>query len=103
TTALSRDDVGKLQHARKYFQTGISTCSLYFNTERPHLRGARVPRALAFAGDRPEIPRLSYENALAFTATSIVPPLMGSFSDGIRTHPEHASELLRESGETRHT
>jgi len=98
TTALSRDDVGKLQHARKYFQTGISTCSLYFNTERPHLRDPRVRRALAMAIDRAEITRLSYENALAFTATSLLPPLMGSASDGIRPNVQQARELLAESG-----
>jgi ABC-type transport system substrate-binding protein len=97
TTALSRDDVGKLQHARKYFQTGISTCSLYVNTEHPHLQDARVRRALAMAIDRAEITRLSYENALAFTATSLLPPLMGSFRDGIRTSPEQGRDLLREA------
>jgi ABC-type transport system substrate-binding protein len=96
--ALSRDDVGKLQHARKYFQPGISTCCLFFNTERPHLRDARVRRALATAIDRSEITRISYENALAFTATSLLPPLMGSFRDGLRCNREQAREMLRETG-----
>jgi len=95
--ALSRDDVGKLQKVRKHFQPGISTCSLFFDTERPHLRDPRVRRALAMAVDRGEIARISYENALAFTATSLLPPLMGSFRDGIRTNPEAARELLREA------
>jgi ABC-type transport system substrate-binding protein len=95
--ALSRDDVGKLQTVRKHFQTGISTCSLYFDTERPYLRDARVRRALAMAVDRGELSRISYENALAFTATSLLPPFMGSFRDGIRTNLEAARELLREA------
>lgn len=95
--ALSRDDVGKLQKVRKHFQPGVSTCSLFFNTERPQLRDPRVRRALASAVDRGEIARLSYENALAFTATSVLPPLMGNFRDGIRTSPEAARELLREA------
>ena len=95
--ALSRDDVGKLQKVRKHFQPGISTCSLFFDTERPHLRDPRVRRALAMAVDRGEIARISYENALAFTATSLLPPLMGSFRDGIRTNAEAARELLREA------
>jgi len=47
--------------------------------------------------DRGELSRISYENALAFTATSLLPPLMGSFRDGIRTNPEAARELLREA------
>ena len=59
--ALSRDDVAKLQHARKHFQPGISTASLYFNTERPHLRDPRVRRALAHGRrprrDRPHLVR----------------------------------------------
>jgi ABC-type transport system substrate-binding protein len=57
-----------------------------------------VRRALATAVDRAEIARLSYENALAFTATSLLPPLMGTFRDGIRANVEQARELLRESG-----
>src|ERR1044072_639490 len=97
--ALSRDDVGKLQKVRKHFQPGISTCSLFFDTERPHLRDPRVRRALAMAIDRGEIARISYENALAFTATSLLPPLMGSFRDGIRTNLEAARELLREAAD----
>ena len=96
--ALSRDDVAKLQHARKHFQPGISTAALYFNTERPHLRDPRVRRALALAVDRAELARISYENALAFTATSLLPPSMGgTFRDGIRTNLEQARELLREA------
>src|SRR6185503_16272336 len=95
--ALSRDDVAKLQHARKYFQPGISTAALYFNTERPHLRDPRVRRALALAVDRAELARISYENALAFTATSLLPPSMGTFRDGIRASPEQARELMREA------
>jgi ABC-type transport system substrate-binding protein len=97
TDALSRDDVRKLQHARKHFQPGISTASLYFNTERLHLRDPRVRRALAAAIDRGEIARISYENALAFTATSMLPPVMGNFRDGLRANPEQARELLREA------
>jgi ABC-type transport system substrate-binding protein len=97
TSALSRDDVAKLQHARKHFQPGISTCSLYFNCEKPYLADPRVRRALAMAIDRAEIARLSYENALAFTATGLLPPFMGAFRDGIRTSPETSRELLAEA------
>jgi len=39
-----------------------------------------------------------YENALAFTASGLLPPFMGSFRDGIRTNPEGARELLRRPG-----
>lgn len=97
SNALSRDDVAKLQQVRKWFQPGNSTASLYFNTERSHLRDARVRRALPLAIDRGELARICYENALAFTATSLLPPMMGAWRDGIRHTPRQARELLAEA------
>lgn len=98
TSALSRDDVAKVREARKQFLPGSSTAILYFNTERPGLDDVRVRRALALAVDRVEVTRTSYSNALAFAATSLLPPIMGSFRDGLTSAPERARELLREVG-----
>ena len=99
TSALSRDDVARVREARKQFLPGASTAILYVNTERTGLDDARARRALALAVDRVEVTRTSYSNALAFTATSLLPPIMGSFRDGLTFAPERARELLREAGE----
>lgn len=96
TSALSRDDVGRVREARKLFLPGASTAVLYFNSER--LSDVRLRRALAFAIDRVEVTRTSYSHALAFTATSLLPPVMGSFRDGLTFAPERAREILRERG-----
>jgi ABC-type transport system substrate-binding protein len=99
TSALSRDDVARVREARKQFLPGASTAILYFNTERRGLDDARVRRALALAIDRVEVTRASYSNALAFAATSLLPPIMGTFRDGLSHSPERGRELLREAGE----
>src|SRR6185503_5803246 len=98
TSALSRDDVARVREARKQFLPGASTAILYMNCERPGLGDARLRRAIALAVDRVEVTRTSYSNALAFTATSILPPIMGSHRDGLSAAPERARELLRELG-----
>lgn len=98
TPALSRDDVARLREARKLFLPGASTAILYMNCERPWLAAADVRRAIAFAVDRLEVTKTSYSNALAFTASSLLPPMMGSFRDGLAPNPERARELLRGSG-----
>jgi ABC-type transport system substrate-binding protein len=83
TTSLSRTDAGEVKGVRKAFQPSNSTASLYFNTERPELRSAEVRRALALAIDRVAVTEVSYSNALAFAATSLLPPMMGTYRDGI--------------------
>jgi ABC-type transport system substrate-binding protein len=94
TGSLSRDDVGKIREARKLFPPGASTAILYFNTERPYLGLTDVRKALALAVDRLEVTRTSYANALAFAASSLLPPMMGSFRDGLSPNLERAKELL---------
>jgi cationic peptide transport system substrate-binding protein len=95
TGSLSRDDVARLREARKVFLPGSSTAVLYFNTEKPFLAAADTRRALALAVDRLEVTRTSYANALAFAATSLLPPmLMGSFRDGLSPNVDRARELL---------
>jgi len=101
TSALSRDEVGKVREARKLFLPGASTAIVYMNCERPALASADVRRALAFGIDRVEVTRTSYSNALAFAASSLLPPMMGSFKDGLSFNAERARELLRGAGAVR--
>lgn len=98
TSALSRDDVAKVREARKQFLPGASTCILYMNAERPGLSDPRLRRAIACAVDRTDVTRTSYSNALAFAATSLLPPMMGSYRDGLVYAPDRARELVKELG-----
>jgi ABC-type transport system substrate-binding protein len=98
TSALSRDDVARVREARKQFLPGASTAILYFNTERPGLTDPRLRRALAHAIDRTDVTRTSYSNALAFAASSLLPPMMGSYRDGITYAPDRSRELIKELG-----
>lgn len=96
--ALSREEVKELTSVRKWFKPGASTTSLYFNVQRSYLSSERIRRALALAIDRSELTKISYENALAFTATSLLPPVMGSWRDGLSHRPDRARNLLADSG-----
>lgn len=101
TNALSREDLGELKGVRKWLEPGSGTAILYFNTERPALADPEVRRALALAVDRRELARLSYHNPMAFTATGLLPPMLGTWRDGIGTDPKRAAILLAAAGETR--
>jgi ABC-type transport system substrate-binding protein len=94
TTTLSRGDAGEAKGVRKAFLPSNSTCSLYFNTERPEMRTPDARRALALALDRVKLTEVSYANALAFAATSLLPPMMGTFRDGISQDLPRARALL---------
>jgi cationic peptide transport system substrate-binding protein len=98
TSALSRDEVGKIREARKLFLPGASTSILYLNCERPALQNVDVRRAIGAAVDRTEVTRTNYSNALAFAASSLLPPVMGTYRDAIAYNPERARELMRASG-----
>lgn len=97
TTMLSRGDAADARGVRKAFQPSNSTASLYFNTERPELKAAETRRALAIAIDRIKVTEVSYANALAFAATSILPPMMGVSRDGISPDPEKAKAMLAQA------
>lgn len=101
TNALSREHIGALKGVRKWLEPGSGTAILYFNTERPALADASVRRALALAIDRAEAARISYHNPLAFTATGLLPPMLGSWRDGIVADPKRAAALLAAAGEAR--
>ena len=92
---VSREDVGRLKGVRKWLEPGSGTAILYFNTARPGLSDPEVRRALATAIHRAELARICYPNPVAFTATGLLPPMMGSFRDGISHDPKRAAVMLR--------
>jgi ABC-type transport system substrate-binding protein len=97
TTMLSRTDAGEVKGVRKAFQASNSTAALYLNTERPELRSVEVRRAMAMALDRVALAEITYSNALAFAATSLLPPMMGTFRDGISPDLEKAKALFAQA------
>ncbi len=92
---LSREQVGAVHRVRKWLEPGSSTAILYFNTEREALADPQVRRALALAVDRGAVTRVCYPNPMTFTATSLLPPLMGRWQDGLAPDPQAAARLLR--------
>lgn len=98
TNVLSREDVGGLRGMRKWLEPGSSTAVLYFNTEKEALADSRVRRALAMSIDRTAVAKVSYPNPLTFTATSLLPPLMGRWQDGICYDPKEAAKILGTAG-----
>lgn len=98
TNVLSREELGQIRGVRKWFEPGHSTGLLYFNTKRAGLRKPQVRRALALAVSRNQLTKLCYTNALAFKASGILPPMMGSWRDGIRHNLAQAKELLEGPG-----
>jgi peptide/nickel transport system substrate-binding protein len=97
TTTLSRSDATEVKGVRKLFLASNSTCSLFFNTERAELKAADARRALALALDRVALAEVSYSNALAFAASSLLPPMMGTFRDGVSRDLEKAKALLAQA------
>ena len=97
TTMLSRGDAGEAKGVRKAFLPSNSTASLYFNTERPELSSSEARRALALALDRVALSEVSYANALAFAATSLLPPMMGTVRDGISHDLARAQALFAQA------
>lgn len=101
SNVLSREHIAQLKGVRKWLEPGSGTAILYFNTERPALSDAGVRRALALAIDRVEVARLSYHNPMQFTATGLLPPMLGSGRDGIVHDPKRAAALLAAAGDAR--
>ncbi len=98
TDALSKGDLDGVPGVRKLIELGHTTGSLFFNTEHAPLNDVRVRRALALAIDRQALAAAAWTNPLAFAATGLLPPRLGSFPDGLVHDPERARLLLREAG-----
>lgn len=101
SNVLSREQIAQLKGVRKWLEPGSGTAILYFNTERPAVSDVRVRRAIAFAVDRAEIARASHQNPVAFTATGLLPPMLGSWRDGIQHDVKKANLLLGQVGDAR--
>lgn len=98
TSALPRDEVGRLESVRKLFQPGNSTAMLYFNTESGPFADVEARRVVAHALDRYQLARVCYPDSPGLAARGLLPPNMGSVHDGIRPDPRGAKEKLASGG-----
>lgn len=98
TTMLSRNDATAAQGVRKNFRSSNATAILHLNTRRPALANRTVRRAITTAIDRKALTEISYSNALAFTATSLIPSGMGTTPDKYTHDPAKAKEMLDVAG-----
>src|SRR5437588_8448644 len=94
TDELARDELNKVEKMRKCIDLGYCTAILFFNTERPLFQDARVRMAVASAIDRKSLAAQSYSNALAFAATGMIPPVLGSTPDLITHDLARARDLF---------
>lgn len=94
TDELARDELNRVEKMRKCIQLGYCTAILFFNTERPLFHDSRVRQAFASAIDRKALTAQSYSNALAFAATGLIPPVLGSTPDLITHDLNRARDLL---------
>lgn len=99
SNVLAREHISEVKGLRKWLEPGIGTASLYFNTER--ITDVRVRQAIALSIDRREVAGISYHNPVSFTATGLLPPMLGSVRDGIVHDPKRAAALLQAVGDAR--
>lgn len=97
TDELAREELNRVEKMRKCIQLGYCTAVLFFNTERPLFRDAHVRLAFASAIDRKALAAQSYSNALAFAATGMIPPVLGSTPDLITHDLARAHNLLEKA------
>ena len=98
TDELARDELNGVEKMRKCIQLGYCTAVLFFNSERPLFQDAQVRRAFAHAIDRKALAAHSYSNALAFAATGLIPPVLGSTPDLTMHDLARARDLLAKAG-----
>ena len=94
TFDVPRQEVAALQGVRKWIAPALSTALLFLNVRRPGVADVRTRRAISHAIDRYEVTRVSFENPLAFMASSILPRPMAEADDGIDHDLGRAKELL---------
>ena len=94
TDELARDELNRVEKMRKVIQLGYCTAILFFNTERPLFQDSRARLAFACAVDRKALTAQSYSNALAFAATGLIPPVLGSTPDLVMHDLGRARDLL---------
>ncbi|MHB0972186.1 MAG: ABC transporter substrate-binding protein [Thermoanaerobaculia bacterium] len=97
TTALTMEHVTRDQlPILPSLHPGDSTGILYFNTERPSIRGKLVRRAIASALSLEKIVAQAFErNPVAFVAMSLLPPSMGKHRALITASRSQAEELFK--------
>ncbi|HWX55956.1 MAG TPA: ABC transporter substrate-binding protein [Verrucomicrobiae bacterium] len=98
TDELAREEMNRVEKMRKCIDLGYCSAMLFFNVERPFFQDRRVRMAFAGAIDRKKLAAQSYSNALAFAATGMLPPVLGSTPDLIMHDLDRARELLAQSG-----
>lgn len=101
TNMLSRNDAIALRGVRKAMRPSNATAILHLNVERPALANRAVRQAVTLAVDRRAATEISYSNALAFTATSLLPAGMGATPDKYSFDPQRSRELLQQAGAAR--
>jgi ABC-type transport system substrate-binding protein len=97
TDELAREEINRVERMRKCIDLGYCTSILFFNTEKPIFQDNRVRAAFASAIDRKNLAAQSYSNALAFAATGLVPPVLGSAPDLMMHDLVRAKNLLHEA------
>lgn len=94
TDELARDELNRVERMRKCIQLGYCTAVLFFNTARPLFQDSHVRLAFATAIDRKALAAHSYSNALAFAASGLIPPVLGSTHDLITHDLTRARDML---------
>jgi ABC-type transport system substrate-binding protein len=98
TEELAREELTRVDRMRKCIDLGYCTSILFFNTEKPVFKDSRVRLAFAGAIDRKALAAHSYANALAFAATGLLPPALGSSPDLMMHDLGTARDLLNKAG-----
>ncbi len=96
TLVLPQEGGSRLQGLRQTNLPGLSTGTLFLNTQSPRLRDPGLRQAVAHAIDRQALAADAYHNPLAFTATSLLPRGLAvtPVRDGLSHDPARARERL---------
>jgi len=95
TAALSREELAEVTGVRKLFAAGTSTALLWLHTRR---LAPQVRSAIAMGIDRYSVLASTYDNPMAFLASSLLPPGQGTVRMQLPFERAEAQQLLRDSG-----